>query len=87
MRFAFAIAMLIIAPSAFAAEQGELPSWRTCFSQRILEARSVPDEKLLRRLESDCRKEQRRNCTIEYGMTTSAKAKQLEQTCIAEAEK
>lgn len=88
MRFAFAIAMVVIAPSAFAADPGDVATWRACFAQRILETRSVPDERLLKRLETDCRREHKRNCTIEFSMGPSnPRTKQLEQSCVQEAEK
>ncbi len=88
MRFAFAIAMVFIAPSAFAADPGDVSTWRACFAQRILETRTVPDERLLRRLESDCRREHKRNCTIEFSMApANPRTKQLEQSCIQDSEK
>lgn len=88
MRIAFVIAMVLIAPSARAADPGDVPSWRACFAQRILETRSVPDERILKRLETDCRREHKRNCTIEYSMgPANPRTKQLEQSCIQESEK
>lgn len=88
MRIAFAIAMMIIAPSAFGAEPGDVTTWRICFAQRILETRSVPDERLLKRLETDCRREHKRNCSFEFSMApANPKTKQLEQICLQDAEK
>ena len=88
MRTAFALAMIFIAPSAFAADPGDVPTWRACFAQRILEARTVPDEKLLKRVEADCRREHKRNCSVELSMgPANPKTRQVEQACIADAEK